>query len=176
MRHTTTENVSVLGKFDTSDTVTITITKISDESSVTLDSNSCNEIGTTGIFKWNSSDITTAPTTFTEYLWIMTNSTYSQYGKIVLGGYVDNIDAAISSRSDLSVNDVMDEALAGHTTTDSLAVHLKNLLKVQKNKWEIVSNQMIIYDDDKTTPLYTFDLKDELDSATMINVFKREPV
>lgn len=91
MRHTISENINVLGKFNSGDTVTISLYKISDESVVGLDSNSCNEIGSTGVFKWNSSNITTPPTEFTEYLWIMDNSTYTQYGKIVLGGYPDDI-------------------------------------------------------------------------------------
>ena len=93
MRHTIAENINVLGKFNTGDTVTLSLYLISDESVVTLTSNSCNEIASTGVFKWNSSNIATAPTVFSEYLWIMTNSTSSQYGKIVLGGYPDSIKA-----------------------------------------------------------------------------------
>lgn len=31
--------------------------------------------------------------------------------------------------------------------------------KVEINRWKIASNQLVIYDDDGTTPLYTFNLK-----------------
>ena len=33
------------------------------------------------------------------------------------------------------------------------------LKQIEVNRWKIVSNQLVIYDDDATTPLYTFDLK-----------------
>ena len=91
MRYTKAEEVSVLGVFANGNTVTIALYKISDGSSVSLDSSSCSEIGSTGVFKWNTSDITTPATAFIEYLWIMNNGTYSQYGKIVASGYPDTI-------------------------------------------------------------------------------------
>ena len=91
MRYLTTENIDILGKFDSGDTVTISLYKTSDSSSVALTSNACSEISTTGVFKWNTSNITTQPTVYTEYLWIMTNGTTSIYGKIVMGGYVDQV-------------------------------------------------------------------------------------
>lgn len=31
--------------------------------------------------------------------------------------------------------------------------------KIEKNRWKIASNQLTIYDDDDTTPLYVYDLK-----------------
>ena len=49
------------------------------------------------------------------------------------------------------------------------------ILKIEKNKWEIVNNQMIFYDDDGTTALYTFDLKTKSDVPTERDVFKRNP-
>ena len=49
------------------------------------------------------------------------------------------------------------------------------ILKIEKNKWEIVNNQMIFYDDDGTTALYTFDLKTKSDIPTERDVFKRNP-
>lgn len=96
MRYSLTEGCTILGKFTNGDTVTISLYKLSDSSSVTLISNSCSQISTTGVFKWASTNITTQPTAFTEYVWIMTNGTTSQYGKIVLGGYPDNADMKIS--------------------------------------------------------------------------------
>ena len=96
MRYRITEGAYVLAKFDTGSTVTLTLYKLSDSSSVTLTAGTMAEIGSTGVFKWNSSDITTQPTSYTEYLWIATDGTLNQYGKLVLGGYPDNLDAPVS--------------------------------------------------------------------------------
>lgn len=49
------------------------------------------------------------------------------------------------------------------------------ILKIEKNKWEIKDNQMIFYDDDGTTVLYTFDLKTKGDIPTERDVYKRNP-
>lgn len=46
--------------------------------------------------------------------------------------------------------------------------------KILSNNWEIKDNQLIIYDDDGTTPLLTFNLYDKLGNPAEINVFKRE--
>lgn len=43
---------------------------------------------------------------------------------------------------------------------------ITNILKIEKNKWEVASDQLIIYDDDGTTPLYTFDLTPDDDTPT----------
>ncbi len=50
------------------------------------------------------------------------------------------------------------------------------ILKFLKNKWEIKGNQMLFYDDDDITPIYTFNLKTKNDSPTEKDVFKRVPV
>jgi len=49
------------------------------------------------------------------------------------------------------------------------------ILKILKNKWKIEGNQLKIYDNDKTTVLYTFDLKDSAGSASSTDVFERGP-
>ncbi|MEK0335826.1 MAG: hypothetical protein QQN41_00115 [Nitrosopumilus sp.] len=50
------------------------------------------------------------------------------------------------------------------------------ILKIEKNKWEIKDNQMIFYDDDGTTPLYTFNLQNKAGGKTDRDVYKRVPV
>lgn len=142
MRYTINEGAVIIGKFTTGDTVTISLYDLSDSSSVSLTSGACAEISTTGVFKWDTTDITTQPTSMTEYLWIMDNSTIKKYGKIILGGYPDDVE---------------------------------KLLKVQKNKWDIKNNVLTIYDDDETTTLYSFDLKDSKGVASSRNVFQRVP-
>jgi len=94
MRYKISETPTILGKFDTGATVTIALYDLSTEASVTLTSSSCNEVGSTGVFAWSTSNITTQPTTLKEYLWIMTDSTVTSYGKIVLGGYPELVSLA----------------------------------------------------------------------------------
>lgn len=84
MKYKIADGTNVLCKFPTGSTVTMALYKISDESSVTLTSSSCNEISTTGVYKWNTSNITTQPTALTEYLWVATDTISTQYGKLVL--------------------------------------------------------------------------------------------
>lgn len=92
MRYSLTEGAFILSKFNTGSSITISLYKLSDSSVVTLTSNVMSEISTTGVFKWNTSNITTQPTSFIEYLWIATDGTSSQYGKIVLGGYPTKVE------------------------------------------------------------------------------------
>lgn len=49
------------------------------------------------------------------------------------------------------------------------------ILKIEKNKWEIKRNQMIFYDDDGTTALYTFDLQNKAGGKTDRDVYRRVP-
>ena len=49
------------------------------------------------------------------------------------------------------------------------------ILKIEKGKWEIRGSQMIFYDNDGTTPIYTFDLKNKHGSATEKDVYSRTP-
>jgi hypothetical protein len=115
MRYKIDEQPTILGKFNTGDTVTITLYDLSDESSETLTSNACNELGSTGVFYWSTSNITTQPTAFIEYCWVMTNGTTSQYGKIVLGGYPDTIADA-----------VWDEEITDHLTANTTGQKLSS--------------------------------------------------
>jgi len=46
--------------------------------------------------------------------------------------------------------------------------------KVELNRWKIYNHQLVIYDDDDSTPLYTFDLKKE-DVADGENPDERVP-
>jgi|GEM_PF-5023072 len=87
MRYSKEEQTYILGVFNSGDTVTIDIYRLSDNTKV-VDSANCTEIGTTGVFKYLFSQTVTQKE---EYLWIMSNGNYSKYGKIVLGGYIDDI-------------------------------------------------------------------------------------
>jgi len=64
----------------------------------------------------------------------------------------------------------LDELAAANIPTD-----LAKLLQVLTGKWEITGNQLIMYDSDGTTPLYTYNLTRD-GEATMFNPHKREAV
>lgn len=47
--------------------------------------------------------------------------------------------------------------------------------KMFLNRWKVVGNQLLVYDDDKTTVLFTFNLFDDAGSPTMLRIFERVP-
>ena len=109
MRYTKTESTYILGVFNSGDTVTISIYKLSDDTKI-IDEESCSEINSTGIFKYEFFHTVAQKE---EFLWIMNNGDYSKYGKIVLGGYLDNLDAQISSRASKEDLDKHDKKMTG---------------------------------------------------------------
>lgn len=92
MRYSKEENTYILAVFNPGDTVTIDVYRLSDDTKV-IDSKPCSEVGTTGVFKYEFSQIVTQKE---EYLWIMSNGEYSKCGKIILGGYMDSINSSIT--------------------------------------------------------------------------------
>ncbi len=53
---------------------------------------------------------------------------------------------------------------------------IEDLLKFENNRWKIEANQLIIYDDDGTTAIRTFDLKDAAGNPTSDSPYERVPV
>jgi len=129
MRYQITEQPTILSKFATGATVTIALYDLSDESAETLTSNAMAELGSQGVYYWSTSNITTQPTSYTEYAWIATDGTSSQYGKIVLGGYPDNCDSPISAITvdNAAIADaVWDEAISDHLTANTTGQKLSS--------------------------------------------------
>ena len=87
MRYAKSESTYILGTFNTGDTVTIDVYRLSDNVKV-VDGVSCSEVAGTGIFKYLFSQTISQKE---EYLWIMSNGEYSKCGKIVLGGWMDGV-------------------------------------------------------------------------------------
>lgn len=89
------EYATAVGEFSTGRTVTIEVYDLADGSALNLDDDDCTEIGTTGVFYWSSSNITSTdqPADYTELLYIMTDVTpvvgtgRTHKGKIIIGGY-----------------------------------------------------------------------------------------
>lgn len=59
---------------------------------------------------------------------------------------------------------------------ESVKDDINIIKKIETGRWKMVGNQIIFYDSDGTTPLYTFDLKDENGDPTMENPLERTPV
>lgn len=102
MRYTSSQNLSITGetvevaaKFLTGETVTVTVYDMATGSIVTTTTGTASEIGSTGFFVWGSDDITTQPTSFTQYLVIFEDGTGQQAAqKVVVGGFPD--ESAVS--------------------------------------------------------------------------------
>ena len=58
----------------------------------------------------------------------------------------------------------------------TIEVDVTALRKVHSNRWRILGTQLLEYDDDGTTILNTFDLKDTGGSPTSTDVVERDPV
>lgn len=110
-RFTLTELPVLAEQFTTGDTVTISMADLSDGATVTLTSASCTEIGSSGIFRWPVSNITTYPTSFTEYSYIMTNSSTTKVGKLVLFDIDDQANGA--NQTTITVNDSVPAPISG---------------------------------------------------------------
>lgn len=93
MRYSKDERVYILGKFSSGDTVTVSVYKLSDDSLI-VDSASCSEVASTGVFKYLFTQSVSQKETF---LWIMTNGTDEVVGKFVLGGYMDSLASTLAS-------------------------------------------------------------------------------
>jgi hypothetical protein len=74
-------------------------------------------------------------------------------------------------------NAVWDESLATHVTVGSAGVAMKNSFKILKNRTKINTtlDTLTVYDDDGTTVLYVFNLKDAAGSPSGETPFERVP-
>jgi hypothetical protein len=96
MRYGETENTILLGNFPTSGTVTIKIIDLSDDSLVSLTSNSCVEsTNIPGLYKFDVSANMTLPSTYKNYAYEMTDGLNVFRGKFVYGDVQIN-EAAIA--------------------------------------------------------------------------------
>ena len=70
----------------------------------------------------------------------------------------------------------MSSATDKRTTAEIFNRKIESLLKVQKNKWSISNNILTIFNDDRVSTLYSFNLKDASGTVASDNVFSREPI
>ena len=152
MRYSKNENTYILAEFISGDTVTIDIYRLSDDVKV-VDGVSVSEISSTGTFKYLF-NITVAGKT--EFLLIMDNGITDKRGKLVLGGYPDNIEDSLGS----------------------MGTDISFIKKIEGGRWKIdtTTKQMIFYDEAGTVEIAKFQLYDKDHSPSDINVFERERI
>jgi hypothetical protein len=163
--------------------VTLSALDAEGASKVTIDNATCYEIGggdytvtatstgagavpQTGAFRWG--------TGLAEQLRL----SYARMGAPV-GASMSADLADVKNSADLA-NLAATNALAQATTaaTEATAAAAAALIirKVETNRYKIVGTQLIIYDDNGTTPFKTFNLFDDVGSPTSTRIFERVPV
>lgn len=119
------------------------------------------------------------------------------YPRIVPDDFKTDI-SGLPSADDIA-DQVWDETTFGHMTVDSFGAKNQRRVpsetladywgltaaqettalltrKIATNRWQMVNNQLVFFDDDKITPLVTFDLKDAHGNPAMKDVFDRVPL
>jgi hypothetical protein len=106
-------------------------------------------------------------------------SAYTATGIVELGFGEYGLSKSFSSpmRGYIQFKDVTDNLVISDpiTVVDDYLTSISNIFKIETGRWKIINNQMIIYDSDATTPIYTFDLKDSSGSPTEENPTERTP-
>jgi len=195
MRYSTSSGSDTLApvavsELSTGGGATIKVYDLSDGTEVDLDSTTCTEIASTGIWRWSASNISTYPSTETNYMFIMTHTVTGagRAGKFTFGGVMDSI--AQTGNSYPTVNTNLDATISSVATTlgtpagadistdiASIQTDTTKILQVESGKWTRSGSQIIFYDSDGSTPLYTFTIKDEngTNCTDSSNVFQRVP-
>jgi hypothetical protein len=119
------------------------------------------QVGTTNIWRY-----TWLPASLGEGVY------HALYSLVDTNGYTTKQQESFSVR-DIAKEETLEGAV---TTLNAVAANVLLILKVETGRWRIVDNQMIFYDTNGTTPLYTFDLKDINGMPSNVNIFERDPV
>lgn len=88
------------------------------------------------------------------------------------------IDVSVASRAtQTSVDDVQTTADAIEVTVSNMSTVIDEIIKYSKNKSviDISAKTLTIYDDDGTTPIRVFDLKDSAGVASITDIYQRIP-
>lgn len=85
---------SSIGTFANGDTMSIAVYKDGSSTPETLTTGTLTEIGSTGIFYWNFSDLATAPTALSQYYWVMSDTTTkTESGIETFGGWPELLNS-----------------------------------------------------------------------------------
>jgi hypothetical protein len=149
MRYSKDENTYILAEFISGDSVTIDVYRLSDDIKV-IDNAAVSEISSTGTFKYLFNIVVTEKT---EFLLIMSNGIIDKRGKLVLGGYPDDIE----------------------TLLGTMETNLSFIKEIEAGRWKIdtTTKQMIFYNEAGTIEVVKFQLYDENHSPSITNVIER---
>ena len=152
MRFSKDENTYILAEFTSGDTVKIDVYRLSDDVKV-VDEIVVSEVSSTGTFKYLFNIVVTEKT---EFLLIMSNGIIDKRGKLVLGGYPDDI-----------------EDMLGTMETD-----ISFIKEIEGGRWKIdtVTKQMIFYNEAGTIEVTRFQLYDKDHIPSYTNVIERTKV
>lgn len=105
MRHllseaSTIKVYSTIGVFANGDNMSINVYKDGSSTAEILTTGTLTQIGTTGIYYWEFSDLVTAPTALSEYAWVMQDDTVKvQSGVERFGGWPELLTTALPAAS-----------------------------------------------------------------------------
>jgi hypothetical protein len=90
-------------------------------------------------------------------------------------GYDENVEYAFIADAGITLSDY--ERYTTGTNELDTSKNVQTIRKVQTNAYKIdkTLNQMMVYDDDDTTPILTFDLKDDEGNSDSETVYERTP-
>jgi hypothetical protein len=124
------------------------------------------------------------PTSLGIWKVVIKHPTYFSQGKensyLIFNNDIDSVDDDIVNLNGSTFTAIPDMAketslIAQSGVIATILVDVTAIKKIETGRWKITNNQMIFYDDNGVTPLYTYDLKDDVGNPTMTNPFERVP-
>lgn len=86
-------------------------------------------------------------------------------------GTVTAIGSGVTEQDKIDISDKVWQ----HARGDKVYTDAEILRKIETNRWKIMGNQFIIYDDDGVTPIYVFNLKNKQGQPTEDQPYERVP-
>jgi len=103
-------------------------------------------------------------------------------GSPTVSGDIADVKAAVLSGSAPTASQnaiaVWDELLAGHAASGAAGRIIQDAFRILKNRTKInvITNQLLVYDDAGTTEIFAFDLKDDTAAPNAKKPYERDPV
>ena len=184
MRFSKNENTYILAEFTSGDSVTIDIYRLNDDVKI-VDGTGVSEISSTGTFKYLFNITVTEKT---EFLLIMSNGTTDKRGKLVLGGYPDDIETTISGiqvdldnpdqyKADVSALALEATVTAIKASTDTINwADVTFIKEIEGGRWKIDTDekQMVFYNEAGDVEIARFQLYDKDHLPSNISITERE--
>ena len=86
--------------------------------------------------------------------------------------------SGVTEQDKLDIADrVLDETLAGHTTTDTVGDALRKARQMSVGRWKFndTTKTLTFYESDGVTPMVVFDMKDDVGNPTLEGIYERVP-